>query len=115
MQTANCNLRLNGDINNEIFKASVTPAEIVIFRAIHGSDSVVNVQPTGSDKRSHGPEFERLKQTYGEKIVSSVFPGSFPQLPVNLKDIGIDVYAAAPRGKGKVAAEAAEADAEAGE
>lgn len=91
MQTANCHVRLSGDINNEIFKAGVTVAEIVVLRAIHGDDAVVKVQGTGNDKRAHAAELDRLKQTYGAKFVDTMFPGAYPKLPVNFKDIGINV------------------------
>lgn len=91
MQVANCNLRLNGDINNEIFKPAVTVAEIVILRAIHGADAVVNIQPLRNDKREHAKELNRLKDEYGDKVFSAVFPGSYPKLPIYFKDVGIDI------------------------
>lgn len=91
MQTANCNVRLMGDMNNEIAKSGVTVAEIVVLRTIHGSDSVVKIAGTGNDKRPHAAELERLKGLYGDKIVEAAFPGAAPQLPVNFKDIGIDI------------------------
>lgn len=113
MQVANCNLRLNGDINNEIHKPSVTVAEIAVLRALHGNDSVVNIQPLRNDKREHSGEFERLKLTYGDKIVTSVFPGSYPQLPIYFKDIGVaidfnDDEDEAPKRRRKAPIEAAE-------
>jgi hypothetical protein len=90
MQTANCHVRLGGDMNNEIFKGCVTVAEIALLRAVHGNDAVVKVQATGNDKRPHAAEIDRLKDVYGAKVFETVFPGSYPQLPVNFKDIGID-------------------------
>lgn len=113
MQLANCHVRLAGDMANEIFKARVTPAEVLVLRRLHGNDSVVKLQPLGSDKRQHGNELERLKTEYGPKIVSEAFPGAYPQLPVNYRDIGIDILADTPaqpvpvkgRGRGKGATE----------
>jgi hypothetical protein len=93
MQVANCHVRLAGDITNEVFKACVTPAEVLVLRKIHGPDAVVKFEPVKQDKRPHAGEFERLKLTYSEKVVVEVFPGSMPNLPVNFKDIGIDLYA----------------------
>lgn len=93
MQIANCHVRLSGDMTNEVFKPGVTPAEVAVLRALHGANAVVKIQPTVMDKRPHAQEFDRLKQAYGDKVVTAAFPGALPQLPVNFKDIGIDVYA----------------------
>lgn len=114
MQLANCNVRLGGDLNNEVFKAQVTPPEILLLKAIHGADAVVKVQPTGMDKRQHHAEFDRLKKEYGEKLVLGVFPGASPNLPVHLKDIGIDAYSEKPA-RSKRSAEPEDAGADAGE
>lgn len=104
MQVANCHVRLSGDINNEIFKAGVTPAEVLVLRRIHGADAVVKFEPVKQDKRPHASEFDRLKMVYGDKAVIEAFPGSQPSLPVNFKDIGIDLYAEGKAAKGRKAA-----------
>lgn len=93
MQLANCHVRLSGDMNNEIFKARVTPPEVLILRAIHGSDAVLKFQPLGMDKRPHAGEVERLKAEYGAKVFGEAFPGAAPNLPISFKDIGIDLLA----------------------
>lgn len=93
MQLANCHVRLSGDLNNEIFKARVTPAEVLILRAIHGGESIVKFQPLGMDKRPHAGEIERLKAEYGAKVFGEAFPGAAPTLPISFKDIGIDLLA----------------------
>lgn len=104
MQVANCHVRLAGDINNEIFKAAVTPAEVLVLRRIHGNDAVVKFEPVKQDKRPHANEFDRLKITYGDKVVIEAFPGSMATLPVNFKDIGIDLYSEGKAAKGRKAA-----------
>lgn len=128
MQVANIHLRLAGDMTNEIFKPAVTVAEIAVLRAIHGADSVVNIKPLRNDKREHSGEFNRLRETYGAEVVTTVFPGSYPQLPIYFKDVGIAIdfnddepaeapkrrgpkLAEAPKRRGPKAAEAAEAPA----
>lgn len=93
MQLASCFVRLFGDINNEVPRGDVTPAEVAVLQSIHGPGSVVKIQPTGMDKRPHGQELERLKSFYNPKVVTDAFPGVSPKLPVHFKDIGIDVYA----------------------
>lgn len=112
MQLANCHVRLGGDMANEIFKARVTPAEVLVLRHLHGPDSVVKLQPLGMDKRAHAGELDRLKAEYSAKVVGDTFPGAYPQLPVSFKDIGINFMAGdaepppAPR-RGRKAADSA--------
>lgn len=59
-------LRLAGSIQNEIPKTDMTAAEVVLLRAIHGHDSVVDLKRTGSHKMLHAEERERLITLYGE-------------------------------------------------
>jgi len=97
MEISTIELRLSGDMRNTVVKIGVTPAEILVLRAIHGQGSVFNVQPGDTDKRPHADELERLRSIYaprfqdeGKKdIVGQMFPGIAPQLPVKLKDIQI--------------------------
>lgn len=94
MQTASCFIRLlnsNGPSKHEAFKSPVTPAEVVILRAIHGDDAVVRIKPMSMDKREHRAEIERLRIEYGPKVVEHAFPGHSPSLPVSFRDIGIDL------------------------
>lgn len=89
MQIANCFVRLSGDINNEVFKGGVTPPEVVMLRAIHGTDAVIKIQPKHQDRRPHAEEIDRLKREYGDRRFAEVFPGSYVNLPVNFSDIGV--------------------------
>lgn len=93
MQHGICKVRLSGDLNNQIPKDGVTPAEILLLRSIHGGDAVAEVQSRGNDKRTHSGEIQRLRDAYGEKVVAAAFPGLSPTLPVAFKDIGIDAPA----------------------
>lgn len=99
MQLASAVVRLGGSRDNTVHKVGLTVAEIVVLRAIHGGDdSVTDIQPTGMDKRPHAEELNRLRSIYGnakddkeESILTKIFPGASPNLPVNLKDIGLDI------------------------
>jgi hypothetical protein len=99
MQIADCEVRLFGDIANSIPKQNVTPSEVALLQAIHGSESVIRVNQTGSDRRSHKEEYERLSKIYGETrtnsgelLLQKIFPNSFDiKLPVNFSDIGVSV------------------------
>lgn len=55
---------LAGSRENEVRKTDVTAAEIMILRALHGSDSVLDIQKKGMDKRPHGEERARLFNLY---------------------------------------------------
>lgn len=129
MQYASCFVQLSGDLGTNISKAPVTPAEIVLLRAIHGPDAVSKVELLKggvNDKASHAEELDRLRLHYtaldkdGNSIVNMVFPGHSPRLPTTFDEIGIAVginEGKAPRSaKGKKAAAALEVDsAEGGE
>lgn len=103
MQECTITLRLNGSLLHTVQKERVTPAEIVVLRALHGQDAVVDVVPTKMSKRGHQQEFERLSELYGrsnganevhsndpgKNFVAGLFPGANPTLPIHLKDIGM--------------------------
>ena len=95
MQIATIEVRLAGSRENTVVKCNVTPPEIVILRAMHGDDSVQNIQPTSSDRRSHQEEHKRLLKIYGSAKdtkevpwIEKLYPGHNPLFPVNLSDIG---------------------------
>jgi hypothetical protein len=105
MQLSNVMVRLGGLLTNTVPKVGVTPAEILILRHIHGQESVVDIRPTGFDKRRRNDtEYERLAQIYdrgagtfvgspGEEenrsVMARLFPGAMKKLPTTLEDIGI--------------------------
>lgn len=100
MQHASCLVRINGDIGNIAAKAPVTPAEVVLLRAIHGPDAVSNIKLLNSginDKTSHAEEIARLRTHYtavnedGKAIIDLTFPGHAPQLPTSFRDIGVSL------------------------
>jgi hypothetical protein len=97
MQIASCKVALNGDITFTVVKPNVTVAEIALLRAIHGPDSVRDIEPLGMDRRSHADERDRLLKEYGaakdhddRAIFTQIFPGMSP-LPVEFKDIGVEI------------------------
>lgn len=100
MQIGTCIVRLGGDLNNSVFKRNVTPAEILVLQAIHGQESITRVRGTGANKVPHVEELNRLVLIYGgaknnkeESIVAKMWPTFGARLPVNFKDIGIDISA----------------------
>lgn len=100
MQLCDCEVRIADSAGHTVIKNNVTPAEIIILKAIHGASAVVNIQPTKMDKRPHGEEWERLTKAYGRApdglmdagngdLLEKLFPGAQKNLPVSLKDIGL--------------------------
>ncbi len=55
-----CKLRLGGSVLNEVRKDDVTAAEIEMYRALHGSDAVLEIKATGEVKYSDREERERI-------------------------------------------------------
>lgn len=84
-----CKVNHAGDRNTQIFKEQVTPAEIVMLRAIHGADAVTGVAKTREGKVLQPAERERLAGRYGAKLFTALFPGALPRLPMTLADAGL--------------------------
>lgn len=96
MQIANVQVALGGDQGNRVPKYGVTPAEIVVLRAIHGTESVIEIEPAGEVTRPHAVEKSRLMEVYGgakdednRPHVVNVFPGIGAQLPLTLADLAL--------------------------
>ncbi|MBD9674952.1 hypothetical protein IB275_30525 [Pseudomonas sp. PDM21] len=98
MQHVSCFVRLSGDLNNVVFKADATVAEVILLRVIHGEDSVTGIKPTVVGKEKAPQEYDRLKALYGASnftkdglsVLATVFPGKNPTLPSKLSDIDIE-------------------------
>lgn len=101
MQLCSATVRLGGLLTSTVHLVGVTPAEIIVLQSIHGSDSVVDIIPTGAEPRSQHEEWDRLSQKYDRhnsfstpdgddgSVMSRLFPGAVKRLPVNLKEIGL--------------------------
>lgn len=115
MQECDIMLRLAGSVLHVVPKQKVTPAEILVLRAIHGPDAVQDVTPTKLNRRDRRAEYDRLVAEYaggsamapdaaaaggGPNIVAQLFPGANPNIPVTLEDIGLGD---ALKGKSEVA------------
>ncbi len=96
MQTCTCDIRLGGDPGLQVRRTDVSVAEIMVLRAIHGDDSVINVIGHAGERRNALEERTRLRQFYsartedGRSVVDALFPGAMPQLPTKLSEIGLD-------------------------
>ncbi len=81
-------VRPGGSMLNEVPKVGLSAAEIVVLRGIHGNDAVIKIQWTGSDRRKHAAERDRLIGIYGEKAFEAMFGKSYDvKLPNELPDV----------------------------
>jgi len=93
MQTLNALVALTGDRNNMVWKIGLTPAEVLLLQQLHGTDSVLQIEPTGDVKREPAEEIARLRSIYPlhhERIqnIWRDYPG--PAFPVRLDSLGIN-------------------------
>lgn len=107
MQIANVLVALGGDRGNSVPK-TVTPGEIAMLQAIHGADSVHDIEPAGTIDRSNANELARLRQAYGgerdedgKSVIANVYPGAGAQVPTTLKSLGLaaELYKAKTRAR----------------
>lgn len=114
MQTANCYVELGGDSGTKVPKYAITVSEIAVLRAIHGPDSITEVEPTNDVKRSDREEIKFLYETYGRAkadgsdtgIVATLFPGAAARAFQTLDELELpeEFFKAESRVKAKAAA-----------
>lgn len=104
MQFVNCAVRLGGNLNNVVPRQNVSVPEVVILRAIHGEDAVVNFTFAKEENTSPRAEIDRLEALYKPATVRGVFPGANPRLPTSYRDIGIELDAPEAKAPDKPAA-----------
>lgn len=64
MKLYTAKVRLSGSLLNEVIKHNLTPAEIVLLRALHGDDAVVDIEHVADVNRSDRKERLRLAGMY---------------------------------------------------
>lgn len=69
MRTFSAKVRLSGSLYNEVPKTELTVPEIIVLRALHGADSVVDIRDNGAPiSRTAEEERNRLELLYGKSI-----------------------------------------------
>jgi hypothetical protein len=89
MELARISITLSGDLGNVVYKNGITVPEASVLRAMHGKGSVSVVYIESMDKRNHGIELSRLITNYPKDVVTKLWPGENPRLPVRFSDIGL--------------------------
>lgn len=57
-------LRLDGNVYNEVEKAKMSAAEVMVLRKLHGNDAFRDLHETGNDKSNYDEEREKLMRIY---------------------------------------------------
>lgn len=93
MQLVHCTVNLAGDPRYQTKRNHVSVPEILVLKAVHGDDAVVDIVYAG--ERSADGEYERLMNFYGKKEeikekIEKMFPGGqYATLPKNLDQINL--------------------------
>lgn len=98
MELANCMVALGGDRGNTVPKSRITPPEILVLLAIHGDESVYEIDPLEAEADvTLRAELTRLRNRYGaakdrdeNPVVEALFPGAGARLPQTLDELGLD-------------------------
>lgn len=64
MKLYSCKVNLAGSLLNQVHKVNVTPAEIVLLRAVHGNDAISDIKHVANVNRSDRAERARLAGIY---------------------------------------------------
>jgi hypothetical protein len=89
MELARVSITLSGDLGNVVYKNGITVPEASVLRAMHGKGSVSIVYIESMDKRSHNAELSRLIAKYPKEVVTKLWPGESPKLPVRFSEVGL--------------------------
>jgi hypothetical protein len=84
MQLLSCRVAVAGDDLNVVVRehdTAVTYPEMLVLKALHGSESVRDIEDAGDVDRDPAEERERLSMIYGREVVRQVFPGDHQPLP----------------------------------
>ena len=82
MKLYDCKVRLGGNVINEVRKEKVTAPEVILLRAVHGDDAVIEIVEVGEDKRSDAEERDRLAAAlYDGELMGKIFGISAIPLP----------------------------------
>ena len=99
MQTAHAWVKINELGDNAQIK-HITPAEALVIRKQFGvklqgqskpTNPITHLDEQKDVDRSVDTEYNRLVKKYGDKLISTVFPGEAPQLPSTFSAAGFEV------------------------
>jgi hypothetical protein len=96
MELATVLVAIGGNKGNTVPRYDATPAEVMVLQRIHGDDSVMDIEPTGTVERSSAAEMGRLAAIYGSAktednapVLQDVFPGRVANVPARFGLLGL--------------------------
>jgi len=113
MEYANVIVKLAGEADNTVPKYGVTAAEIAVLLAIHGPDSVYDIEPIDPPKDEDGKvikvrnrdELVRLRETYSSQnsrpVVEALFPGSAARVHETIEELDLPDELFKPKSRAK--------------
>jgi hypothetical protein len=95
MDYYNFKLRLHGNVNHEVLKQNMSAPEVIVLRAIHGDEGVIDVKYSKSEEVDPASERERLHLRYGGALakleprtnIQHMFGGDYMPLLETLKGV----------------------------
>lgn len=90
MEYANVEIRLAGSLENTVIKEVSSP-EILVLKALHGHDALVNIKKTRTAQVDAKAERDRLEYAYTVPVMEKLFPGAVSKLPTSLAEVGVDL------------------------
>jgi hypothetical protein len=96
MQTASILLAIGGERDMQVPKFGVTPAEVMLLRAIHGEEAVTDINIIGDEDRNSRAERERLFSLYAKSdpsgafklpVLDALYPGVSSRLPTEFSEL----------------------------
>ncbi len=95
MDYYNIKLRLHGNVNHEVLKQNLSAPEVIVLRAIHGEDGVLDVKYSKTKEVDASEERERLALRYNSALskleprtnITHMFGGDYLPLVETLKDV----------------------------
>jgi hypothetical protein len=92
MDLCTCVIRHAGNLGMTIHKdehAPVPVPEILVLKAVHGDDAVINIAFHKQSKRPAAEVLAHLRSFYGDQVVEAIWPGRNPVLPKTLAEAGL--------------------------
>ena len=84
-QLLRCSVALAGDPEQVVVRHRGNPIvfpELIVLQQIHGEDAITDIHVVGEWDATQQEVRERLRLIYGAKVVTEIFPGAQPRLPM---------------------------------
>lgn len=80
-----CKVALGGDVRSVVYRGEFNPVsvpELDVLTSLHGEASITEIEYLKTTESSPADEKNRLVGIYPEAVVSGMFPGRSPNMPM---------------------------------